>query len=408
MSIFANARKDRDNLLQRRAAFLQEAESCKNNGDNAGYKAKMDAAKNLNTQIDELNEQITEADRYAQVHAPTFGAGQKDLSEMGKAIIAGERVKIDVVDVSASMRMNEGTLLSSPVASPSGAGSTIHDGFAGQVSSLLNQVNVQNLEGLGSWEEPYVVSDMAANGGDPVANSGKLRTVTDPVFAKAGMTAYEASVTSYVDKKLAQLSPADYAAKIQQMALRALHRKAVALMINGDGAASGQTKMFGILNAKNTKGQNIFAESGATAIDFDSLNKMVYGYGGDEMLGGNARLLLTKANLQAFGNLKGTNEKLPFYEIAFDAATGGNTGTIKRGGLIVPYTICSALGGSKLAYGDPFNYMLALFSGFVVGVDNSYKAGERLATILGDVTLSGNLTVDKGMSVATLATGAQA
>jgi hypothetical protein len=36
-------------------------------------------------------------------------------------------------------------------------------------------------------------------------------------------------------------------------------------------------------------------------------------------------------------------------------------------------------------------------------VDNSYKAGERLATILGDVTLSGNLTVDKGMSVAELA-----
>ena len=400
MSIFANARKERDNLMQRRAGFLQAAENYKNAGDTAGYKAEMDKAKALNTQIDELNEQVQEVDRYAQIHAPKFGSDRKDLTEMGKAMAAGERVKIDVVDVFASMRRNEGTLLSSPVVTPQGGGANIHDGFAGQVSSLLNQVNVQNLSGLGSWEEPYVVSDMEAQNGDPVANSGKARTVSDPVFAKAGMSAHEATVTSYVDKKLAQLSPADYAAKVQQMALRALHRKAVALMINGDGTAS--PKMYGFLNAKNTDGANIFAASDAAAIDADVLNNLIFGYGGDETLGGNARLFLTKANLAAFGNLKGTNEKLPFYEIVFDAATGGNTGTIKRGGLIVPYTICSAIGANKLAYGDPFNYMLALFSDYVIGVDNSYKAGERLATILGDVTLSGNLTVDKGMLIANL------
>lgn len=405
MSIFANARKERDNLMQRRAGFLQAAEDAKNNGDTAGYNARMADAKALNPQIDELNDQIAESNRYAEKHAPKFGSDRRDLEEMGKAMASGERVRIDVVDVFASMRKNEGTLLSSSVVTPAGGGATIHDGFAGQVSSLLNQVNVQNLNGLNSWEEPYVVSDMAAQGGDVAANSGKTRASTDPTFAKAGMAAYEASVTSFVDKKLAQLSPADYAAKVQQMALRALHRKAVALMINGDGAAS--PKMYGFLNAKNTAGANIFAASTATAINEETLNKLIFGYGGDEMLGGNARLFLTKSNLEAFGNLKGTNEKLPFYEIAFDASTGGNTGTIKRGGLIVPYTICSALGGSKLAYGDPFNYMLALFSDYVIGVDNSYKAGERLATILGDVTLSGNLTVDKGMSVATLAAPAQ-
>lgn len=402
MTIFPNARKERDNLLQRRAGFLQEAENCKNAGDTAGYKAKMDEAKALNSQIDELNDQVSESDRYAQIHAPKFGSGQKDLTEMGKAMASGERVKIDVVDVFASMRRNEGTVLSGSLVMPQGGGAQIHDGFAGQVSSLLNQVNVQNLSGLNGWEEPYVVSDMAAQGGDPVANSGKTRAVTDPVFAKAGMTAYEASVTSFVDKKLAHLSPADYAAKVQNMALRALHRKAVDLMINGDGAAS--PKIYGFLNAKNTDGNAIFhAASKVTAINEDSLNSLIYGYGGDEMLGGNARLLLTKPNLEAFGQLKGSNEKIPMYEIAFDAATGGNTGTIKRGGLIVPYTICSAIGDKTLAYGDPFNYMLALFSDYVIGVDNSYKAGERLATILGDVTLSGNLTVDKGMSVATLA-----
>ena len=402
MAKFENSRKERDNLLNRRAGFLAEAEECKNKGDNTGYQSALQKAKDLNPQIDDLNALIDEADRYAKDHAPKFGTDRKDLEEMGRALQAREHVKIDVVDVFASLRQNEGTLLSGPIVTPQGGGAQIHDGFAGQVSSLINQVNVVNLYGLGSWEEPYVVSDMEAQAGDPVANSGKARAASDPVFAKAGMTAHEASVTSYVDKKIANLSPADYAARIQIMALRALHRKAVALMINGDGA--GSPKMFGILNAKNTDGNAIFADiSTVTAINEDTLNGLIYGYGGDEMTGGNARLMLTKKSLEAFGNLKGANEKKPLYEIAFDPTTGGNTGTIQRGGTIVPYTICSAIGDKKLAYGDPFNYMLALFGDYVIQVNDSVKAVERMHTILGDVTLSGNLTVDKGMSVATLA-----
>lgn len=401
MNIFANARKDRDNLLQRRANFLKEAEDCKNSGDAAGYNAKMADAKALNTQIDELGEQIAEASRYAQAHAPKFGTDRKDLEEMGKAMKAGERVRIDIVDVAANLRRNEGIAMGS-LATPAGAGAEIRDGFAGVVSGLINQVNTVDLKGLGSWEEPYVVSDPDAAGVDPFTVNGAKRATTDPVFAKAGMTAYEANVTSYVPKAAANLSPALYAAKVQEMAYRALQRKAVQLMINGDGTAS--PKMHGILNAKNTAGANIYAEiAGVTAINEDTLAQMVFGYGGDEMTGGFARLLLTKANLEAFGKLKGSGEKTPLYEITFDAATGGNTGTIKRGGLIVPYTICSAIGEKKLAYGDPFNYMLALFGDYVVGTDSSYMAAERLITVLGDVNLSGNLTVDKGMSIATLA-----
>lgn len=402
MPSFENTRKQRDNLLARRAGYLKAAEDFREKGDTVNYQSELKKAKDLNPQIDDLNAVIDEADRYAKDHAPKFGTDRQDLEEMGRALLSHERVKIDVVDVFASLRRNEGTLLTGPIVTPQGGGATIHDGFAGQVSSLINQVNVVNLYGLGSWEEPYVVSDMAAQSGDPKANSGKARASSDPVFAKAGMTAYEASVTSYVDKKIANLSPADYAARIQVMALRALHRKAVDLLINGDGADS--PKMHGILNAKNTDGANIFANlSTVTAVNENALNSLVYGYGGDEMVGGNARLLLTKKNLEAFGNLMGANEKKPLYEIAFDPGTGGNTGTIKRGGTIVPYTICSAIGDKKLAYGDPFNYMLALFGDYVITVDPSVKAVERMLTILGDVTLSGNLTVDKGMSVATLA-----
>jgi hypothetical protein len=115
----------------------------------------------------------------------------------------------------------------------------------------------------------------------------------------------------------------------------------------------------------------------------------------------NARLYLTKANLQAFGALRGANEKHRLYNITPDA-DNANTGIITDGGLIVPYTIVSSLGAGSLAYGDPYNYLLGLFGDFVIRVDESVKAVERMHTILGDVTLGGNLVIDKGFVVGTL------
>lgn len=397
---FANSRKERDNLLARRANHLKAAEDFKDKGDTLNYQAEMKKAKDLNPQIDDLNALIDEADRYANNHAAKYGSDQRDMAEMGRALRDGERVRIDVADAFANLRQNS-TLATGPIVTPQGGGANINDGFAGQVSSLINQVNSVSLLGLSSWEEPYVVSDMEAQDGAIAKTSGNARAATDPTFAKAKLAAYEASVTSFVDRNISRLSPADYAGRVQVMALRALYRKVINLIINGDG--QGSPAMFGILNAKNTDGDNIFASlADVTSINENTLNSLVFGYGGDEMIGGNARLLLTKKNLKAFGALRGTNEKQRLYKITRDAANP-NIGTIEDGGMIVPYTLCSAMGDSKLAYGDPFNYMLGLFGDYVIRVDESVKAVERMHAILGDVTVGGNLTVDKGMSVATLA-----
>lgn len=406
MLMFENTRKERDNLLKRRSDYLKEAEAEQAKGNAEAAKAAMDKAKSLNGRIDDMNDMIAEADRYANLHAPKFGSDRKDMEEMGKMLAAGERVKISIVDTLAGIRQNAGTLATGPIVTPQGGGSEIHDGFTGQVSSLIDMVNVVNLGGLGSWEEPYAVSDMEAQSGNIKTNSGKARGESDPVFAKAKLAAYEATTTSFIDKKISQLSPADYAAKIQVMALRALRRKVNGLIINGDGQASPD--MFGILNAKNTDGNVIFANlADVAAINENALNALVFGYGGDEFVGGNARLILTKASLKAFGALRGTNEKQRLYKITPDKANP-NIGTIEDGGLIVPYTISSAIGDGKLAYGDPMNYMLALFGDYVIRTDESVKAVERMLAILGDVTVGGNLTVDKGYSVATLAEAAKA
>ena len=87
-----------------------------------------------------------------------------------------------------------------------------------------------------------------------------------------------------------------------------------------------------------------------------------------------------------------------------------NTGVIEDGGVIVPYTIVSALttlngntakSAQTMVYGDPLNYELGLFGDYTIRVDESVKAVERMVAILGDAMVGGNLIVDKGFVVGT-------
>ena len=225
---------------------------------------------------------------------------------------------------------------------------------------------------------------------------------TDPVFGVAELRPYEMNTTSFVDRNIARLSPANYYDKVAGMSLRAMRRKLAELIINGDGEAS--PIFYGITNAKNKAGANIFATIELTA-DPSMLDDLYFAYGGDESIGGNARLLLTKANLKQIGKIRGTNELQRLYKITTDAGNS-NSGVIQDGGMILPFDIASAV-GDKLLYGDPNNFELGLFGEYSVRVDESVKAVERMVAILGDAMVGGNLIVDKGYVVGTAAAGAE-
>ena len=183
------------------------------------------------------------------------------------------------------------------------------------------------------------------------------------------------------------------------------------MIFNGDGQASNND-MYGIKTATNMAGSAIYATLNVDAVDADLLTDLMFAYGGDEELGGNCRLYLNKKDLQALGKLRGANEKRRLFDIVPDAGNP-NTGIIRDGGVIVPYSISSSLTALSTAdassaavptmvYGDPTNYELGLFGEYTVRVDESVKAVERMLTILGDAMVGGNLIVDKGFVVATV------
>lgn len=389
-------RRELIDLGAQRANQLTAAENALAANDQTAYDTAMAEVTRLNNEMSRRQTLIDEQDRS---FAPASGAERRDMVE--------DRVNTlrnggDITFTAQEIRREIGNALlvgSGMVTEPVGAGSTIHDPVGVGYSSIIDQVRTMDLSGVSAWQEPYVKSGLTAHGADPKAMAGKLRTESDPSFGVAEIRPYEVTVTSYVDRNIERLTNAAYYDKVYSTAMIALRKKIVDLIINGDGSAS--PIFFGIKNAKNKAGEAIFATKPVASIGVETLDDLYFSYGDDESVGANARLLLTKPNLAAIGKLRSTNEKNRLFKIAH-AAGSANTGTIEDGGTLISYTLASAVGDNSLLYGDPMNYMLGLFGGYSIRVDESYKAGERLLTILGDAMVGGNLIVDKGFVNATV------
>lgn len=412
-----NMRRQLTEKLQERTALLEKAEGLLKEGKREDYRSEMDKVRGLNGEIDDLKGLIDEQDRKFMEKAPDLAEERDKAAERGNLLMKGQEVKFSAREVAKAIFLPQSveksvTLATGTLAQPTGAGTNIRDSLGSGVGAIIDQVYVQDLTGMSSYLEPYVISEFDASGADVATSAGTARTASsDPTFGVAKIAPYELTTTSYVDRNISRLTPANYYAKVFAMAMRAMRRDTVKMIFNGDGQSTNND-MFGIKTAKNVAGNVIYSTLEVDAVGPDLLTELMFAYGGDEELGGNCRLYLNKADLLALGKLRGTNEKRRLFDIVPDAGNP-NTGTIREGGTIVPYSIASnltALSGSTagsaaiqtMVYGDPMNYELGLFGDYTVRVDESVKAVERMLTILGDAMVGGNLIVDKGFVVATL------
>ena len=400
-------RRKMNDLMAKRAGMLADAEAAYKSGDHDAYTAKMTAIGNINNEINEVKALIDEQDRQFMAKAPDAREEAEKAQERGNALLKGGEVKFSADEVRKAVTLATGTLVE-----PTGVGSDVRDIIGGAVSSIVDQVSVADLTGMGAYQEPYVISELTANANTVSSKAGASRAAsTDPTFGVAEIKPYELTVTSFVDRNLARLTPANYYAKIYNMAMRAMRRKLATLIVNGDGETTHV--MYGIKNAVNKAGSTIYSTANVSAVDVNLLDNLYFAYGTDDALAPNARLLLTKSDLKAIGQLRGTNEKQRLFTIEPDMGNP-NTGIIRDGGVVIPYTICSdltSLSGATastsgaiqtMCYGSPANYLLGLFGDFTIRVDESFKAQERLLTILGDAFVGGNLVADKGFVVATV------
>ncbi len=402
-------KKELVDLMSQRAALLDSAQAALTDGQQEKYTEMMQQATAMNAQITDIKNLMDEQARFAAMSAPVSALAPDAAGRVEEFVSTG-RMSISVDDAIAGMGLdvkNSTTLASGSLAKPTEVSPTIRDKDR-PVSSVIDEVSVEGLEGMGTYLVPYVKAEQAAQGGKVTTQAGKARTLSDPTFGYVKISPFEVSVTSLVDRNIRKLTPVAYEAKIRSMALQALRRKVAGYICLGDGQASPD--MFGIIGAKDVDGNFMSKTMEVTSFTEDTLHDLMYSYGTDEDVAGGARLYLNKRDLQAIGEFRGTNEKKRLFEVV----ANGNTGTIRDGGFIMPYTINSnltplstatqgATAISTMFFGNPMHYLLGLFGQYSIRIDESVKSVERMMAVLGDVFVGGNVVVHEGFTVVSLA-----
>lgn len=396
--------------MNRRSDLLRQADEAASAGNVEALKDFTAQAAAINPEIAGYQALMDQEALFADAHpaAPSREAEDKarerieTLKSTGSLSFSVQDVMRDVFGVRNSdgdgTTLATGTLVKPTVVDPN-----LIDAV-GPLSSILDQVTVEDLTGTNGIIEPILMADMAAKSGAVATLAGTARDASDPTFASVAIKPYEVDVTSFVDRNISRLTPVAYEAKIRSIAMRAMRRKAITLIYNGDGQVTPD--LYGIKTAVNTAGASMVKTVNVSAIAAGFLDDLVFGYGGDEELAGGARLFLNKKDLQAIGALRNSEDKR-IYEIIPDPANP-NTGRITEGGLIVPYTIASDLDDLSTAdtndltmlYGNPRNYKLGLFGPYTIRIDESVKAVERMNAILGDMFLGGNVIIPDGFVIA--------
>lgn len=257
----------------------------------------------------------------------------------------------------------------------------------GGVSSIVDMVTVEDCTGMSADKVALVTVDSSAS-----ANTeGSAASTSEPTFAYVSITPSTYSLVSYVSNEIKRQSPLNYTEKVRASAVKALRRKAASVITTAALAS--------------TYGDEIIASQ----ITATTLRTIALTYGADDEVAGNAVLFLNKADLIAFGDVRGTNEKKAVYEITPDT-NNPNTGIIKDGGLSVKYCInpnCYALTGGTnssttatkptMFYGNPKAIKLDLFGAMEIKASEDYKFAEDLLAVLGKASFGADLVVKGGI-----------
>ncbi len=280
------------------------------------------------------------------------------------------------------------TVSSSDIILPKHQASDIRPTF-GEVSSLIDRVTLKPLLGGESFTQPYVKS----YGGGDYTGEEQNYTEAEPSFGYAEIN--KSKVTAYAEdsEEVLRLPAAAYDAEVQKGIRIAVRKKITREILIGQGGTNGLVGIF----SQNATAIDPNTDLELATIDNNTLDEIIFSYGGDEEVEDAAVLILNKKDLKAFSRLRTTDGK-KFHDIK----TNGNTGTIDG----IPFIIngaCKALtddstqGGEYcMAYGPLSNYMLAIFSDLEIKRSEDYKFKQGMIAHRGSVFVGGNVVSKNG------------
>lgn len=313
------------------------------------------------------------------------------ISERGKKIKNGNTVKFAAKLVSKKIK---NALSTAQTVLPSHEASDLKPTF-NDVSSLIDRVKTIPLPGGETYQRGYVKS---YGDGAGTSEEGADYNPTEPKFGY--VTIKKEKITAYTEEpeEMIKLPDADYDGVVESSVTMAIRRYISRQILIGDGTTS---KLKGIFyNPVQENEQVIDPKTDITTITeiaSDTLDEIIYSYGGEEEVEDIAVLILNKKDLKAFAKLRDKQGRK-----VYTIVNHGNTGTIDG----VPYIInsaCKAIsdpataaGSYEMAYGPLENYELAIFSDIDARKSTDYKFKQGQVAYRADIFVGGSVASKNG------------
>lgn len=311
------------------------------------------------------------------------------LEQRGAALKAGKSVQFAIDELP---ELRAVTIASSDLVVEKKYSTTLNDSF-GEVSGTIDVVNAVVLNGGESYRKGFVKN---YGEGDYTAETGNY-VETDPEFDYVDINKVKITAYTEITDEALKLPNVAYQSYVAQNIQTAIRKKISKMILTGTGTNS----FVGIFNAP----ANVIptaSDLGVDVITSDTLDDIVFSYGGDEEVEGVATLFLSKADLAAFAAIR-DSEGRKLYTIN----PRGNTGTISSAGSFnVPYVINSAApalsaaatanGTYCMAYGVPVNYEMPIFSNLTVEESRDFKFRTGQVAYRASIWAGGNVAAHKG------------
>lgn len=361
-----------EQLLERRAAIAVELEN-----DDADLNALSEEARAITAEIE--SRRAAEAQREEIRKMVANGAGEPVARIPVRENEREQRARAlkETGRMTASVEETRAILISSETLATPTQVSDIHDAAESDPSSLLQYVLVEDCEGMGSDKVPYEVESAGAAADQ---TEGSEAVTKEPTFDYVTITPTSVACKAQISKQTRKQTPLKYEAKVRESAGKSLRKAAV-------------NKLVAALKA-STLTQEYVAEvsSSKGAITENTLSELYLSYLGE----GVPTLLLTRADLQAFGKVRGTNEKKRLYTIRY--GENPNVGTIEEDGIACRFIVIDALtscaGTAQTAakqktmfFGDMKTLKLDLFSKMDIEVSHDFAITSLMDTIVGDTEI---------------------
>lgn len=256
-----------------------------------------------------------------------------------------------------------------------------------QVSTLVDNINLVNLNGGETYKKTFVKE--AGVAGNTL--EGEDYAETEPEFGYVTITKSKLTAYTEITEELEKLPNVDYQAEVIKNITTSLKKKLSLEILKGNGSANNFTGIF----SNNALALQDTEDLVVSEIDENTLDDIIFAYGGSEDVEGGAVLILNKNDLRAFARLR-TEEGRKVHTIDYVNRTidgipyiiNSNTGAISN-----PAT---SEGTYAMAYGALKNYEVAVFSPVEIAKSNDYKFKQGIICYKASVFVGGNVVGYQG------------